>query len=150
MPNVVEEKGYVATVRLFEEEDLSADYTLESEGVRISPLAQVELLLDYTMGSAETANTCTVKVELSEAIDGPWREISIAGDAVPAAGVVVSTLYNRRFLIAGESAGVPTRRWYAFPTSAKYLRLAAKEDGVAVNPGTLTAKLRLSNGLRTD
>ena len=149
--NTIEESGYISTVKLIDGETLTGTFAdTVSEATRISPLAQVEVLLDYTMGAAETSNTCTVKVELSESKDGPWREPSIAGDAAPANGVVLSTLYNRRLAIVGETAGVATSRWFAFPTSAKYLKLSAIEEGVAVNYGTLTAKLRLSNGLRTD
>lgn len=152
MPNVIEEKGFVSTVRLHEDAavTLSNDFSgYISDPVRISPLGQTELLLDYTMGSGESGNTSTVKVELSESEDGPWREMSIGADGAPASGVVETTLYSRRYLIEGEQAGVPTSRWYAFPTSARYLRLSAMEEGVAVNPGTLTAKLRMSNVLRT-
>lgn len=148
---LVDEKGYVATVTMLDEVTLTNDFNGNfSEATRLSPLAQVELLLDYSMGEAETGNICTVRVQLSEGPEGPWRELSIGGDAAPANGVVETTLYNRRFLIAGEGGITPTSRWFAFPSSAKYLRISALESGVAANAGTLTAKLRLSNGLRTD
>lgn len=151
MPTEIERNGYISTVKLFDEAPLTGSFDDNtSESTRISPLAQVELLLDYTMAEGEADNTCVVKVELSEGREGPWRELSIAGDAAPVDGVVESTLYSRRFVIVGEAPGFPTSRWFAFPTSARYLRLKAAETGISGTQGTLTAKLQLSNGLRTD
>lgn len=141
----VEESGRTATINFLDAVTLTGSF-VESGEYRISPFAQIELILDYTMDAGEADNDAILKVLLSE--DGTnYHEYSIADDGDTATdGVIEAILYARRFVIEGE-AGVKVTRWYAIPTSAKWIKVAAMERGITSEGGILTVKARVSNDL---
>lgn len=142
----IEKSGEYATVYLLEEVTLTADFADNvSEGVALSPFTQMEMFIDYTMAAGESGNSVVVKVEVQDESTGEWRELSISADAAPSGGVVLSTLYPRRYKISAAAAEAPERRWFAIPTSARFLRVAAMEDGLATDGGALTVGVKLSN-----
>lgn len=146
MPEGIEEGGRVATINFLDAVTLTGTFSdNESEAYQVSPFAQLELIFDYTMDATETNNTAQIRILLSE--DGTnYHEYSIAGDAVPSGGIVLATLYPRRFVLTG-SAGVKVTSWYALPTSAKFIKIQAAETGLVSVGGVLTAKARVSNNV---
>lgn len=144
----VEEQGQSgATINLLDAVALTDDYADNSSaGYRISPLSQLELIIDYTMDVTEVSMKALVKLLLSE--NGTnYREYAITDDQSPAGGFVESILYPRRFSVAGV-AGESVSYWYAVPTSAKYMKVAAIESGSPSEAGILTVKARVSHDLK--
>lgn len=142
----VEENGRVATINFLDEVTLTGDFDDNtSDAYRISPFTQLEFAIGYTMDAAESGNAAIVKPMFSD--DGTeFYDYSIASDQSPSGGVVKSLLYTRVLQVDG-TAGTLINKWYAIPTSAKYVKVAAMEDGLSSNGGVLTVKARVSNDL---
>lgn len=146
MPEGIEEQGRCATINFLDAVTLTGDFADNtSEAYQVSPFAQLEFIFDYTMNGSETGNKAIAKILFSE--DGTnYHEYSISQEGTPSSKVVESTLHARRFVVEG-TAGVKESRWYAVPTSAKWVKVAAMESGIASNGGVFTAKARVSNDL---
>jgi len=113
----------------------------ESAVYQMAPFSQLELIIDYTEDSSENNNSANVKLLLSE--DGTdFHEYSIGYDQEPAANVVASILYPRRFQVTG-TPNVKETRWFAVPTIATYFKVQANEHGLQAVGGRLTAKARV-------
>lgn len=131
-------RGDYATVVLLDEVVLTGAFAdNQSDPVDVAPFNQIEMFLDYTGNGATAA---LLKIEFQEELDAPFKELSIASDGAPAAGVVLSTIYARRLRI--EPGAGPQRRWFAFPTGARAVQVSAAEEG-GIN-GTLTLGMKLS------
>jgi hypothetical protein len=150
MAEGVEESGSVATIVLLEDVTLSSTFDdNESEAYRISPLSQIELIIDYTMHTDETDAKGLVKL-LFSTDNVNYHDYSIASDQSPASGVVQSILYPRHFRVDGVTGGVTETRWFAVPTAAKWFKVLAAEQDASSGPpqlGTMTVKARVSDGV---
>jgi len=134
----VTKRGAYATVVLLDEIELTADFAdNESDPVDIAPFNQVEVFVDYDDAGGTAAQ---IKVELQEEEGADFKELSIASDAPPSGGAVLSTIYPRRLQV--EAGSDPQRLWFAFPTGARRLRVSAREEGGT--GGVLTVGLKLS------
>lgn len=129
-----------ATKTLLDEVTLTADLADNtSEPAAVAPLAEIELGMSFTAAGAGR----TAVIQILYSADGTnFQEYSIAADNSPSGGIVKSTLYPRRFTIPGVN-GVTETRWYPLPTAAKFVKVAAAEEGGVGS--TLSIIGRLSN-----
>ncbi len=96
----------------------------------VSGFSVMTIDVAYTVGAAETNNTCDIQLEHS--VDG--TNFYILTNEAASAGT--STLTNRKFEFTGASAGTYTFS-YRLDISYKYIRLSALEGGVSSNAGTI-------------
>lgn len=137
-------RGPYATVVLLDDVILTGSFIdNQSDVIDLSPFNQVEIFVDYSSAGATAA---LLKVELQEELDAPFKELSIASDAAPVGGVVLSTIYPRRLRI--EQGAGAQRRWFAFPSGARALQISAAEEGGI--DGTITVGLKLSGVQKVD
>lgn len=118
----------------------SANLTTSYVAATVIPCKQakeVVLLIGYTMGTGETANTCIFKVDWSVDAgttyfqDAEWQPNS---DAVTNGAVTVD---KNEFTYAADSAAA-TYDYFAVPLKVKgyTMRASFKESGVVTNAGT--------------
>lgn len=91
----------------------------------------------YTMGASETANTIEVKVEGSPDRTNWYR---ISNDSTSGG---TSTLTQREFQFAGANGAAATFSIF-LDIAYKYIRVSAKETGVASNKGNVFCEATLS------
>ena len=144
MEGVQDSEAKSGTILLLEARTLTDDGAdNESDIIRLSPLNQIELAVNYTAGAGEAA--ALGKVQLFFSNDGvEFYPYAIASDSAPSGGIVTSTLYIREFSLVGV-AGDAVNMWFAVPTAAKYFKVQAFEDGVITNFGVLSVEARLSD-----
>ena len=127
---------------------LTATYA-GSVTVPLGGMSQAILYCVYTPKAAEADRTMSVKVEFS--FDGGtiWVPLSKGADAAVASNIIVTTVYDSEFAMAGAAGG--TQYEQRIPVSVgEYgvgtpvlMRVQVKEDGTE-NFGTATVVLSLS------
>jgi len=98
-----------------------------SDAINARSIGSVTLLLNYTTGAGETDNKAQVQIEYSDRAQKNWHTVN---KLIELSGALAATNY----LSAPREIGI----------NATYIRIKAKEDGVAANYGTLTVTLILS------
>lgn len=84
----------------------------------------------YTMGAAETTNSIEIKLE--DSVDGT----NFYRTSNESASTGTSTLYAREFTFVGTNAAAATIS-YRIDIAYPFLKVSAKETGVASNAGTV-------------
>ena len=124
------------------------EYTLTSsyvasDAVRVMGVYQVGLDVGYTMGATETGNSVQLLVSFSNAevpTSADWYQ---AVSESTSSGVTTIALQNYTF--AAVSAAATFDNFHlGFPVDAIWVRVSAKETGVATNAGTLRIAAALS------
>jgi len=117
-----------------------------SNPFRIESNYQVVLDVAYTMGTAETANSVDLIVEFANTISSPIEMSDIATTdwhrqiaESTTTGVTTVTLQSYNF-VSTQTAGTYDRFEIPVPVAAKYMRISAKENGVAANAGNIIVK----------
>lgn len=98
--------------------------------------SKLNLDLLYTMGAAETANSIEVKFECSPDGINFYR---IPNESVSGG---TSTIVAREFTFVGSDAAAATIS-IGLDIFYKYVRVSAKETGVAVNKGTVYGEITI-------
>jgi len=103
---------------------------------------QAVVHVDYTMASGETANSVELRVMFSEDLegDGTFRQEAVGSTS---AGTTTLTLREYTF-VATQAAGTYDRLTIAFPVSSRFIRIDAKETGIAVTGGTVFVAVELT------
>lgn len=111
--------------------------TQPTKSFRTSGYSELVLDIVYTLGSAETTNTVSVKVEDSP--DG----INYYQLTNEAASSGTSTLTQREFAFVGADTTAPYAFSYRLDTTYKWMRVSCKEAGVAANAGNVYIEAQL-------
>jgi DUF1365 family protein len=115
---------------------LASTYT-QSKAFEVSGFSKLDLAVLYTMGAAETSNSIEIQIEHSP--DGTnWYRIpneSVSGGT--------STLTAREFTFVGTNAAAATIS-IGIDIFYKYIKVSAKESGVATNAGTVYIEATLN------
>jgi len=109
--------------------ELASTYTL-SKTIETSGYSKLNLDVLYTMGSGESSNSIEIKVEGSPDRTNFYR---IPNDSTTNG---TSTLTAREFTFVGTNAAAATIS-IGIDIFYKYVKISAKETGVAANAGTI-------------
>lgn len=118
---------------------LTAAYTGNASGkITCTGMSKMNIDLIYTTGTGETNNSIELKIECSP--DGTnWYRIP----NVETSGGT-STLTQREFTFVGASAATAYTISLGLDIFYHFIKISAKETGVATNFGTLYGELTLS------
>lgn len=95
-------------------------------------LSKIDFSVNYTTGAGETNNSIEIKLEASP--DGTnWYQLT--NDSTSSG---TSTLYQREFTFVGALAATSYKFSLPIDVFDRYMRVSAKETGVATNKGTVT------------
>lgn len=105
---------------------------------------QLMLEVDYTMGSGESGNSIQLKLEFNndDTSESPtvWRrEITESASS----GTVTMTQAERTFS-ATQSPGTYDRFEIPLPIGSRWLKVSAKETGVATNEGFIVVSVTVT------
>lgn len=117
---------------------------------------QLNFVVKYTTGAAETSNTCSVKVygyigTLTNDLNGTYGSTAVQsdtanwvqiGDFSVTAGVATFTATT--FNVVGASAATTYTGHFAFGITFPKLMFTATESGVATNKGTVSITALIS------
>jgi len=127
---------------------LTASY-VASDNVPIGGMSQAILACSYTPKTAQSNRNLFVKVEFSYDGGTIWVPLSKGADAAAASNIIVTTVYDWEFKLAGATGGTTYSQRilidlgdYGVGTSP-LMRVSVKEDG-SDNFGTTTVILTLS------
>jgi hypothetical protein len=117
-----------------------------SSAIAIKNSSQVMLDVAYTMGAAETSNSIQIKVEFAnpaevvntgDVASTDWhRQISESTTS----GTTTISLQEYTFS-AVSAAATYDRFQIAIPVCSRFIRVSAKETGIAANGGTATISI---------
>lgn len=110
--------------------------TAPTKSFKTAGYSKLNLDVLYTEGATESANTIELKFEGSPDGINYYR---IPNEAVSSG---TSTLYAREFTFAGADAAATTIS-IGLDIFYKYMRISAKESGVASNAGTVFGQVTL-------
>lgn len=105
---------------------------------RIGGQSKVNLDILYTTGAGETNNTIEIKLEASP--DG----VNMYQLTNESASSGTSTLYQREFTFTGAAAATAYAFTLGIDVFYEYLKVSAKESGVATSAGTVYIEATLS------
>lgn len=115
----------------------SYDVANKTKIIETAGFSKLNLDVLYTMGAAEAANSVELRIEGSPDGTNFYR---IANEAVSAGD---STLTAREFKFVGSDAAAATIS-IGLDIFYKFVRVSAKESGVAANAGTIYIEATLS------
>lgn len=112
------------------------DGTVPTKTIQTSGWSKLNIDLLYTMGAAETSNSIEIRVEGSADGTNFYRvpNESVSGGT--------STITAREFTFVGTNAAAASIS-IGLDIFYKYIRIAAKETGVASNAGTIYGEVTL-------
>jgi hypothetical protein len=116
---------------------LTTDYADNAKSIKTGGFSKLNLDVLYTMGATESSNSIELKVEGSPDGTNFYR---IANEAVSGG---TSTLTAREFTFVGVNAAAATIS-IGLDIFYKYVKVSAKETGVASNAGTAYIEATLS------
>ena|SRR3990167_8223923 len=110
--------------------------TVATKTFKTSHYSKLNLDILYTMGAAETTNSIEVKMECSPDGVNFYR---VPNESVSAG---TSTITAREFTFVGENAAATTVS-IGLDIFYEYVKISAKETGVAANKGTIYGEITL-------
>lgn len=113
---------------------LTAAYAGNLATVLTANYEKVTLLIKYT--PAQNSRLCTIQVEVSDEQAQFYSETALVDSDLTG----TSSTKTQLFTIAGTTASTAYTRVLYFDTASQYMRVSAKEDGVA-NFGAIHIKI---------
>lgn len=110
---------------------LTSAFADTRKSIRTDGYSILVLNILYTTGAAETNNS--IEIQLEDSVDD--TNFFILTNEAASAGT--STLTQRQFTFVGASAATAYALSYRLDITYPYMRISAKESGVAANAGTV-------------
>jgi hypothetical protein len=129
--------GSKTAANVITESALTSLYTGQTKTFSVGGYSKLNLDVSYTMGAAESSNSVELKFECSPDGTNFYR---IPNESVSGG---TSTLTAREFTFVGANAANATIS-IGLDIFYKFIKISAKETGVAANAGTIFAEVTLS------